>query len=480
MFQTGVNILLQVVLVRTCSLAEVGTFNLALTFSAFLGLILTFGLDRSMVYYIPFFSARQDRGSETGAIRSALAISVGGWAVALPLFLAGIPSLARGVFHKPELIPVLQVLTLGLPCFVLTRLGAAILLGYKKMWPAVWVEQMLVPAIRLAAFATAIRVSGGDLALGGKAYNLGFVLGAIVVIVIIAHGIKWPVNIVGKRIYRDIWGFSGPMLGASLLNNMNNFTEIFMLGWLATSEEVGLFSISYRVASVLLVFFIAITTVLAPYIAELFGRNRLDSFGSLYQVVTYCQLLITLPFWIIVFVEAPTVLAIFAPAYRQGTAVLRVMAMAQLSYLITGPAGQFLIMTRHNRLNLLDIFLTILLSLSLDWYFIPRFGALGAACAAAIALSFFNLLRLIQVFTHFRIHPFGRSFFKVLKPATVTFFTLIGISPMLPQMSELSRMMLVLPVVLSVYSFFFLSLLKKSDLVDEIRQIQNSLEERVA
>jgi O-antigen/teichoic acid export membrane protein len=157
--------------------------------------------------------------------------------------------------------------------------------------------------------------------------------------------------------------------------------------------------------------------------------------------------MLTLPIMMILIFTAPDILMIFNPSYREGVPVFQVLAFSQFTFAIVGPAALMLIMTHYMRLNLLDLFITLILSLILDFFLIPLYGALGAAVAGAIALVFINSLRLIQVYLLLGIHPFSKGYIKSILAACVAGLVTYGGILLLPD------------VLQPVWRFFAISLL---------------------
>jgi O-antigen/teichoic acid export membrane protein len=54
------------------------------------------------------------------------------------------------------------------------------------------------------------------------------------------------------------------------------------------------------------------------------------------------------------------------------------------------------------------------LTIGLNWMLIPDYGIIGAAIANTVTLGTMNIMRLIQIYSYSRVHPFSFGFFKAL------------------------------------------------------------------
>ena len=106
------NFLYQFILVRMLSPADVGLFNLSFTVAGLIGLIVLFGLDRTVVRYVAYYWGKKDRERELGAVVSAARVLLLLIFLVTPLFWIGAENIARFIFNKPELAPVLKIFIL--------------------------------------------------------------------------------------------------------------------------------------------------------------------------------------------------------------------------------------------------------------------------------------------------------------------------------------------------------------------------------
>jgi len=179
----------------------------------------------------------------------------------------------------------------------------------------------------------------------------------------------------------------------------------------------------------------------APFIAEMFAQSDQEKLSYQFKAVTRWGFTLALPLGLVMCLNAYDILAVLNPEYLAGVPVLQVLSLAQLVYLIVGPVALILTMTNYVRLNLADLLLTLVLSIVLDMMLIPRYGAYGAAIAGTISINFINLLRLVQVYKLFGIHPYNIGFLKPLAASALATLALLGISYLMTDFSHIVRLL---------------------------------------
>jgi O-antigen/teichoic acid export membrane protein len=131
------------------------------------------------------------------------------------------------------------------------------------------------------------------------------------------------------------------------------------------------------------------------------GANRL------YQMATAWLVLISWPLHLLVLVYADFYLSVFGPSYVSAAPAVRVLAAAMLIATGCGMVDIVLSMAGRTAWNLMNVLLALAVMVAIDFYAIPRLGALGAAIGLAAAVVTNNLLPLAQLGLSLRLHPFG-------------------------------------------------------------------------
>jgi O-antigen/teichoic acid export membrane protein len=453
----------QFILGRALSPGEVGIFNLGLTISSLVGLVMLVGLDRGVVRFIAHYLSVNDRERELGTVTSSFRILLLIMAIITPIAWFLSDDLANIIFQKPELTPVLRVFTLTLPFIAFTRWSMGVFLGYKRVKPIVFIEQIMAPVLRIVGALLIIITISKTAASISFSYLFSAIIGfcfsaaAIWLYMNTRKGVYRPASV-----YRELLLFSWPLLFAGLLNRTNTYTETLVLGGFSSSEQVGLYTICLKISIILTIFFEALNGIWAPFITEMFARSDMNKLANQFKTATYWAFSLTLPFALLMFLEAPTVLAIFGPEYVPGASILRILVISQVIYVVGGMSALVLIMTGYSQLNLIDLVLTVILSLFLDFMIIPSYGAIGAAIASTLAIGFVTVLRSTQVYVKIHIHPYHKDFLKPSLAGLLSFMIAIGLRPIFTHSFYIFQLIIVGSIIMFVYGLTFVVVQKYS------------------
>ena len=129
--------------------------------------------------------------------------------------------------------------------------------------------------------------------------------------------------------------------------------------------------------------------------------------GRYARVIVAVNLLTLLP---VVILSRPLV-RLFGPAFEAAAMPLLILCAGQFVNSLAGPAGNLLINCGLESKSARILALTCSLNIALNLALIPRYGAMGAALASAIALAVKSLLMVWVCVDHLRVNPTLFSFF---------------------------------------------------------------------
>jgi O-antigen/teichoic acid export membrane protein len=201
-----------------------------------------------------------------------------------------------------------------------------------------------------------------------------------------------PVGEAAVRFHTRRWASAGFFIAAaSVLNAVSAQADIILLTWLAGPEAAGLFHVATRNAHLLTFLFGAMFVPLGPVVAELHtGGDRV----ALQRVVWYATsfvFVLTLPLAVIMIFAGSRYLALFGDQFPQASAVLTILAIAQLVNIGAGPVQMLLIMTGNSRRVLKWLLVSTSVNIILSAILIVSLGIEGAAIAAGLGIIFWNV-----------------------------------------------------------------------------------------
>lgn len=395
---------LQLLLARGLGAEQFGLYSIAIGWLG-LGLILAkAGLDTALVRLVAGFRATGDPGRAAAALRfarrSALGWSVPVAAVVMTLAPAALPAAAGG-----GALPLLVALLLPLAAW--SELQAAALRGLRRLTLAVAGDGIVRPLVTAGLVTTAwLAVPGSATAPVALAAYLGGTAAAALLTGAALRGVLGPAGAPAPAAARAGWR----RLGLSLMVANGALVAMYsldavLLGWLAGPREAGLFGVASRVAVAVL--FVMNATQLAggPRLAAAVALGDAAGLGAVVRTMNRLALLAAVPVALLVALPAGWLLGLFGAEFTAAADVLRILVVAQLLNVLTGPTGTVLSMGGRERDLAMLVTAGLGLHVVLAAWLIPAHGLAGAAGAGLIAHTAWNVAAAWRVRRVFGIDP---------------------------------------------------------------------------
>ncbi|MCA9106850.1 MAG: polysaccharide biosynthesis C-terminal domain-containing protein [Planctomycetales bacterium] len=169
----------------------------------------------------------------------------------------------------------------------------------------------------------------------------------------------------------------------------------WLLGWLVSPAESGVYGPASRFAGLVVFGLNAVNPILAPMLAasqhDRAECQRLAKRGARLSLLISTPLTLALVFFPRLFLGA------LPEAYSVGAIVLQILAVAQWVNAFCGSVGNILSMTGHHRDLARILLFSASMNIALNLLLIPAFGALGAAIATGTSIITWNILAWLAV-----------------------------------------------------------------------------------
>jgi O-antigen/teichoic acid export membrane protein len=405
-----------IVVARMLGAADFGLYILARNTAQVFSLVGSFGLGPTLTRIIPVNI--KDPSAVKRITRYSILISL---VFSLSLALALIPLskwLAVYVFKQPELREILVWFCLAIPIQSLIHVAYGILRGHKRIATRVVAENIIFPIssiILIAIFAL--------LGLGVFSVVFAYIIAYAFTLIFSSYfinqinGVLSNWRIIGaahEAEKKEVNTMAVPLLLSSSLSFVQKWTDTFMLGALSTVSAVGIYAVSLRVGAFIQIPLTALNMIFAPMIAEISATGDKQRLAANYKLVTRTVLLLSIPIFSLILLLSNELLYMFGEEFVDGGTALILICFGQLVNVSAGSTGQMLIMTGRARLHMYNSMAFLTLTIGLNWMLIPDYGIIGAAIANTVTLGTMNIMRLIQIYSYSRVHPFSFGFFKAL------------------------------------------------------------------
>lgn len=197
---------------------------------------------------------------------------------------------------------------------------------------------------------------------------------------------------------KDILGLSLPMLMTRAMTFVIGQTGVIMLGIFRSEAEVGYYAVAVNLAMITGFVLQAVNSMAGPKFSELYHSDKMD---ELFHVAKKSAKLI---FWttspilfLLVVLGKPVLDFVFGPEFAGAYAALVILAAGRFVHSISGATGIFMNMTGHQAVLRNIMFIAALANVGLNFFLVPRYGTYGAAIAAMVSTSGWNIATLCYI-----------------------------------------------------------------------------------
>lgn len=408
-YRQAVSFVSGLIVARVIGAADYGIFNLARNLVEVTGIFTRLGLDLGLQRFFGETNTAQLRASRIGLLRRVRLLAD---AVALLPVIALALGLGRvleaNVYPYPHFAEVLLCLALALP--FLTDLGVlgGAYRGILRLAPSVIAECILLPTIRLAAIVVLFLA-------GWRLWGVvaGSTLASFVASAFLAMRARADFRDAAPP-RADSWAdalrvvrYSMVLAGSMIVTALTTSMDVLMLGYFATAEDLGQYSLAKTLVVLTTVLGVACGQGLEALVAERYFRGDLDGMVRVMSLSARLIALVTVPMFAIFLFWGAQIALLFGPSFAVSPAVVSWLAAGPLIAVMFWPAATGLSMTGRHVLELKILAAGLAIVTLLCWLVVPAFGQLGAAIATCASLAMVHLARVMAVRRYLGAFPFG-------------------------------------------------------------------------
>ena len=306
---------------------------------AIISILITFsllGLDVGLIRFVAFYKGKGNLRKVKGSIFSSFKITVPlSIFFSILLFLFS-EKISVDFFSKPELTPIVQILSLSVLPSIISSISDSTLTGFRLIKNKVYVTEVgknLSTLIFVAAFFYL-----GFSLLGA---TLGFLLGFITSCVIGLYYIRGKIlpNLRSKSVYmgKEILSFSCPLFLVYALSMVLSWTDVLMLGYFDTSANVGIYSADLNLCMLLTFVYYSFGFIFMPLISEFYSKNKTDEIREFYKLSTRWIFSIVFPIFLLLAVFPDNILEImFGQEFVPGYLALAILSFGFIVFIASG------------------------------------------------------------------------------------------------------------------------------------------------
>lgn len=403
---------LSVSVARLFGVSGSGTFYLIVGILTVLATVSRFGLDNTVVKYVSYSTALVDWSSIKVIYKFSIQITLVCSLTISFLLFAFSEQVAHYLFHNPELVTPLKFSSFALPPLAIGLLHAEFLRGLRKI---IYSQFIKTGAVSIGTLCVIYPLA--------HAYNLNGAFTAYLLAATLAMCVslwQWhtcftnlskqtsPIKannqpVTEALIFQSAWPMFGVVIAGLVVQN----GLTIMLGLWSNVNEIGVFSVSSQITSILIFPLMASVSVLAPKFAALHREGKDSEIRKLAKQSSLILTCFVLPVALLVYLYSHTILALFGNGFTNGTIVLRILIVGVVLNVATGAVAELLVMTGHERAVRKIHFLGAIVVITTGGYLIPHFSSVGAATTSAIGYGLINVLMVLTVRKKLGFWPIG-------------------------------------------------------------------------
>lgn len=394
-------------LARTFGAAEAGLFFLSLAVAEVFAIVGRLGLAQSIIAFIGGESAQKNWRAVKGAFKKSLLImTISSLLAGILMLLLSIP-LAKTAFDEPNLAPLFHIMAFAVPAMAFLHLIGNSLQALNQIRESQFIVSLSLQLLLIICISPILFQP--DIMKVPYAYAIAVWISTIGAFFLLWLNTPQLRNVSGNFPYSKIISKTIPLFWSNLLIMLNARAGTFLLGYLASPFEVGVYNIAFRISMLINFVLFAVNAICTPKFASFHATGDKKSLANVARQSTLIIVVTTLPILLIIIFFSNHILTLFGTDFAENNAPLVVLAIGQCVNIAVGPVGMLLAMSgKEKQLRNVYIICTPL-NIFLQFALIPHLGALGASIATAISIIFQNITAFWLVKKELNIDIFSIS-----------------------------------------------------------------------
>jgi len=439
---------------RVLGAAGWGEFSYAVTLVAFLTIFIDFGINSVLVRETAKSPSDEERVRvlSTSFFMKSVLLSLG---VLVVLFL--VPHFVT----LPGAKVLLPIVTLILVFDTLREFGFSLIRGLEKMeWET---GIFLLTNAFIVVFGLLFLHYRPTVKSFTWGYVAGTLIGASAMFYTLRDYFKNLITNFTRKLIKPILKSAWPFAIAGALGMLLTNTDILIIGWLRTAEDVGYYSAALRIIQFLYLLPVILQVSTLPLFSRLAQENEGHKFRTVLERTISLIFLVSIPLALGGFILGNQIMSlIFGPQYLPGALSFKIL---MITMIIDFPATVLsAAIFAYNRQK--SLIVTSALgggfNILLDLILIPRFGITGSAFATLFAqfISNYYLWHVMNKINHFEVA-------RYLKRVMASAFIMSGLSVIILSLG----MNVIINVAVCMTLYFLMLHLMKEPLIDEMKLI---------
>ncbi|WP_420112152.1 lipopolysaccharide biosynthesis protein [Pseudactinotalea sp.] len=218
---------------------------------------------------------------------------------------------------------------------------------------------------------------------------------------------------------RQFWRFNGPRAVGAGLETGLQWADVLIVAALTTPAQAGIYAVATRAVRAGEVVDKAMRVAVSPTISGLLARGEVAATSRLHARVVRGMVIVSWPFYLVLAINGPAVLAIFGDEFVVGWPILSILAIAMMCQTAAGMLQSILLQAGRSSWQMCNKTIALTLSVGLNVLLVPHWGIVGAALTWAIVVLVDNGIAAYQVHRLMRVRLQPSTYLPVALLAVV-------------------------------------------------------------
>lgn len=419
MFKLGgaaIALLLNIIIARGLGADGAGLFFLAIAVVTIAATIARLGLDQVIIRNVAYKSEHYSN-AEAGVffLRALLVVFLASVLVTFIVYCVGDVISVQG-FGKPELIKYLDVMLWAITPIALLWAFSYFYLGLHRF---ILMHFFQMVGVNTLMFVAAIIIFYFSFESFSK-YFTGVYLVSTLAILSLAAIAFWgflkksaPIALCKEQLFLEkrwlgpMLSEARPLFGVAFVSLLLFWGGQIALGFWGEASDVAIYTLAYRTATLIGFVLMAVNSIVTPKLAAMHHCGDIEGLRSVSVNSVKLMMVFCIPVVLLMIFFPSFIMGLYGEEFSAGGKVLVILVLGQFVSVVTGPVGSILSMSGFGGMMFFGAVLSAILMIVSLIFFVPVYGAVGAAIAQSLSLSFQMFLYTYFVKKRFDFVPFN-------------------------------------------------------------------------
>lgn len=367
--------------------------------TAIVGVLVSFGslgLNNAVLKHVAIFYNQNNPMALNGIVNKSVLWAASASILVVVIAMVGLRQLGP---RELEVYSPLEPFIFSVPGLVIVALLAHAIQGTNKLISSMLIGGIIQPLVFFALILAIEPQTTFDLA---KCYTTSALLTTAITAIYWVTSVKFTFSMDFSSDHLRKSSFS--LLVFQVFQQFTLVIGQVILGVWGTAEEVAVFSVALKLASITSFVMFAVNRVAAPKFAALHSEGDTLGLSLAVRHSKRIMLLGSLPILIIFLLLPDFVLGLFGSEYQSGAWILRLLALVQLMSVWVGSVSYLLIMTGEEKTHRNNVIFATLVSCSIGIAVVQNNAMMGAVLVSALCVLIVSLLSGLAVYRKLKIN----------------------------------------------------------------------------